>query len=211
VLSRLFRNKFLRSLKKAFRKSRLRFNGESEGLAEPPAFEAFCRKLAEKDWVVYAKPPFGGPEQTLKYLARYANRVAISNSRIISLEHGRVTFTVKDYANGNKTKTITLEAVEFIRRFLIHVVPRGFVRIRQFGFLANRSRKRQLAVCRSLLASRHPAVSSTTPNDVNRSSALVTQEHHRCPVCNIGRLLVIEFVAADSLCHSGALVVQDTS
>jgi hypothetical protein len=127
VLSRLFRKKFLLYLTRAFRKCKLRFYGECERLAKPPVFEAFCKKLGNKEWVVYAKPPFGGPEQTLRYLARYANRVAISNSRIVSLQDGRVTFTFKDYANANKLKTMTLEAVEFIRRFLIHVVPRGFV------------------------------------------------------------------------------------
>ena len=103
------------------------------------------------EWVVYAKRPFGGPEQVLKYLARYTHRVAISNRRLLSMEDGRVTFEWKDYAAGNQTKTMTLEAVEFIRRFLLHVLPSGFVHIRHFGFLANRKRKEKLALCRSLL------------------------------------------------------------
>jgi len=138
-------------LRKAFRKGKLHFHGELESLAQPTAFEALCQKAGDVDWVVYAKAPFGGPEQVLKYLARYTHRVAISNRRLLSLADGQVTFEWKDYAHGNQTKTMTLEAVEFIRRFLLHVFPSGFVHIRHFGFLANRRRKANLALCLSLL------------------------------------------------------------
>jgi len=138
VLSRLFRKKFLFYLKKAFRNGKLRFHGDLEPLVKPPAFQAMCEKAAKIEWVVYAKRPFGGPQQVLKYLARYTHRVAISNSRLLSLEQGWVTFQWKDYADGNTIKKMTLEAVEFIRRFLLHVLPTGFVHIRHFGFLANR-------------------------------------------------------------------------
>jgi Putative transposase/Transposase zinc-binding domain len=210
VLSRLFRNKFLLYLRRAFRRGKLRFDGSLQALAKPPAFEALCKKAGNKDWVVYAKPPFGGPEQTLKYLARYTHRVAISNSRIVSLEDGRVTFTLKDYADGNKIKTMTLEAVEFIRRFLIHVVPRGFVRIRQFGFLANRNRKEKLALCRSLLASRGAAPGST-PSPSNASSEAVSEERNRCPICQTGRLVIVEIVKPDSVSGLSARFLQDTS
>jgi len=210
VLSRLFRKKFLLYLKKAFRKGKLRFHGELEALARPSAFEAFCQRVGQKEWVVYAKPPFGGPEQTLKYLARYTHRVAISNRRIVSLEDGRVTFTLRDYADGNKTKTMTLEAVEFIRRFLVHVVPRGFVRIRHFGFLANRSRKEKLALCRALLASQC-AVACSSLTSENASSDAAAEERNRCPVCKIGRLLLVETVLADPFRGSSALIGQDTS
>src|ERR1035438_6632370 len=120
-------------------------------LNRPGAFEALCRRAEQIKWVVFIKPPFGGPEQVLKYLARYTHRVAISNSRILSIEDGKVTFLWKDYADGGKTKPMTLDAVEFIRRFLLHILPAGFVRIRQFGFLANRARREKLALCRVLV------------------------------------------------------------
>ena len=122
----------------AFQKGQLSFHGELEPLAKPAAFAALCDQAGHPKWVVYAKPPFGGPEQVLKYLARYVQRAAISNSRLISLENGRVTFAWKDYADGNQSKTMTLDAVEFIRRFLLQVLPSGFVGIRHFGFLDNR-------------------------------------------------------------------------
>src|SRR5450755_2747211 len=157
VLSRLFRNKFLSYLREAFREGKLQFHGEMAPLAMPDAFEDLCRQAARIEWVVYAKPPFGGPEQVLKYLARYTHRVAISNSRILSIDDGKVTFKWKDYAGGNETKTMTLDAVEFIRRFLLHILPKGFVRIRQFGFLANRARGNKLALCRVLLGASAPA------------------------------------------------------
>jgi hypothetical protein len=135
------------------------------------AFEALCQKASRMEWVVYAKRPFGGPEPVLKYLARYTHRVAISNRRLLSMEDGRVTFEWKDYADGNQTKTMTLEAVEFIRRFLLHVLPSGFVHIRHFGFLANRKRKEKLALCRSLLggsqAVREPGADSPGVRDSN--------------------------------------------
>ncbi len=121
------------------------------GLAQPAAFEALCQQARRIKWVVFVKPPFGGPEQVLKYLARYTHRVAISNRRLLSMEDGRVTFEYKDYADGNQSKVMTLEATEFIRRFLLHILPSGFVRIRQFGFLANRARGKKLALCRALL------------------------------------------------------------
>ena len=143
VLSCLFRKKFLIYLKKAFRKGKLRFHGELKPLADPSAFAALCGEADQRKWVVYVKPPFGGPEQVLKYLARYVQRIALSNSRLLSLENGRVTFAWKDYADRNQSKTITLDAVEFIRRFLLHVLPSGFVRIRHFGFLANRNRAKK--------------------------------------------------------------------
>jgi hypothetical protein len=139
VLSRLFRKKFLAYLHRAFEEGRLRFTGQMAGLANPAAFNALCGRASRIEWIVYAKPPFGGPEQVLKYLAGYTHRVAISNRRLLSMEDGRVTFEWKDYADGDKTKIMTLDAVEFIRRFLLHIFPSGFVRIRQYGFLANRA------------------------------------------------------------------------
>jgi Putative transposase/Transposase zinc-binding domain len=150
VLSSRFRRLFLIYLRKAFLEGRLRFHGEMAGLAQPTTFEALCRQAGRIKWVIFVKPPFGGPEQVLKYLARYTHRVAISNRRLLSMEDGRVTFEYKDYADGNQTKILTLEATEFIRRFLLHILPTGFVRIRQFGFLANRARGKKLALCRPM-------------------------------------------------------------
>jgi hypothetical protein len=192
VLSRLFRKKFLIYLKKAFREGRLRFYGEMAGLAQPGAFEALCCEAGKIEWVVYAKPPFGGPAQVLKYLARYTHRVAISNRRLLSMEDGRVTFEWKDYAGGNQTKSMTLDAVEFIRRFLLHVLPGGFVRIRHFGFLANRVRGEKLALCRTLLDAT-PVVTDTTVI-ADRDGKAEERERTRCPACKIGKMISIEIV-----------------
>lgn len=145
-------------LRESFREGRLKFYGEMARLAQPAAFQALCQQAGRIKWVVFVKPPFGGPEQVLKYLARYTHRVAISNRRLLSMENSRVTFEYKDYADGNKSKVMTLEATEFIRRFLLHILPSGFVRIRQFGFLANRSRGKKLALCRELLGAPPPPV-----------------------------------------------------
>jgi Putative transposase/Transposase zinc-binding domain len=210
VLSRLFRKKFLFYLKKAFRKGKLQFHGQLQALAKSRAFETLCNRLGKIEWVVYAKRPFGGPEQVLKYLARYTHRVAISNSRMVSLDDGRVSFQWKDYAAGNNTKTMTLDATEFIRRFLLHVLPGGFVRIRHYGFLANRARKEKLAQCRSLLCSqsalRSPAV-NTTPVQLETSS----EEIDNCPVCTIGRLFRVSTLEAKPSLLTSSTLFQDTS
>jgi Putative transposase len=211
VLSRLFRKKFLIHLERAFQKGKLKFHGELEPLAKPAAFAALCRKARQREWVVYAKRPFGGPAQVLKYLARYTHRVAISNSRLLSLEDGRVTFEWKDYANGYQSKAMTLAAVEFIRRFLLHVLPSGFVRIRHFGFLANRKRKEKLALCRSLLPARQTAIELSASSPCDRDSKTADQEAHRCPVCKIGRLVLIEVLTAEALACLPAPVITNTS
>lgn len=134
VLSRVFRGKFVAGLKRAFRKGELLFPGSLQALEGEKAFAVFLRKLFRQDWVVYAKPPFGGPEHVLHYLARYTHRVAISNHRLIQLADGQVTFRWKDYAHGSKKRKMTITAHEFLRRFLLHVLPKGFVRIRFFRF-----------------------------------------------------------------------------
>jgi len=157
VLSSRFRNLFLTYLRKAFKAGRLTFHGELAGLANQAAFEALCRTAKQTKWVVFAKPPFGGPEQVLKYLARYTHRVAISNRRLLSIEDGRVRFEYKDYADGNQVKVMELAATEFIRRFLLHILPSGFVRIRHYGFLANRERRKKLASCHALLGVSTPS------------------------------------------------------
>lgn len=211
VLSCLFRKKFLIYLKKAFQKGKLQFHGELKPLAEPSAFAALCDKADQCKWVVYAKRPFGGPEQVLKYLARYVQRVAISNSRLLSLENGRVTFEWKDYADGNQSKTMTLDAVEFIRRFLLHVLPSGFVRIRHFGFLANRKRAEKLALCRSLLPARQSAPELTASSPSNCDAKTGEPEPRRCPLCKVGRLVFVAILTTEELACFSKPIIADTS
>jgi len=151
VLSRVFRGKFLAGLRQAVAANRLTFPDALAPLAEPIAFATFVAPLSGKDWVVYAKPPFGGPAQVLKYLARYTHRVAISNHRLDAVADGRVSFRYQDYADDRRCKAMTLAAEEFLRRFLQHVLPSGFVKVRHYGLLANRRRAERLAVCRALL------------------------------------------------------------
>src|SRR6266852_2967907 len=211
ILSSFFRRKFLIRLRKAFRKGKLHFHGELESLAQPAAFESLCKKAGEVDWVVYAKRPFGGPEQVLKYLARYTHRVAISTRRLLSLADGRVTFEWKDYAAGNQTKTMTLDAVEFIRRFLLHVLPDGFVHIRHFGFLANRKRKQKLARCRSLLSAPQMVIEASPDSLGGRDTTTEEQWSRRCPVCKIGRLVLIQVLAAGDCACLPVPMIADTS
>jgi hypothetical protein len=194
VLGCRFRNVFLTYLREAFADGKLQFHGEMAGLAKPAAFEALCLRAERIKWVVHAKPPFGGPEPVLKYLARYTHRVAISNSRILSMDDGRVTFLWKDYADANRTKIMALDAVEFIRRFLLHILPAGFVRIRQFGFLANRARREKLALCRTLLNAPIPQ-SNTTVADVRDRKT----DENRCPVCRTGHMILIRLLKTERL------------
>ena len=151
VLSKVFRGKFVAGLRRAFGSGKLSFHGDLKGLSNDRLFREFVRSLYRTDWVVYSKKPFRGPEHVLQYLARYTHRVAISSHRLLAFNDGRVTFRWKDYAHGNKQKTMTLSGDEFLRRFLIHVLPRGFVRIRFFGFLSRRKRARLLPICRTLV------------------------------------------------------------
>ena len=195
VLSRLFRGKLLALLRQAFNEGTLELFGQLADLAEPVRFHTWLRKSRKTEWVVYAKPPFGGPEHVLKYLARYTHRVAISSSRLLSLDNGRVTFRWRDSRHGNHTKSMTLDAVEFIRRFLLHILPSGFVKIRHFGFLANRNRSSALALCRQ-----HLNASSPTDDPV----AVLTREppsavERRCPVCHAGVLRIVEWLSADQI------------
>lgn len=191
VLSRVFRGKFTAGLKRAFRKRKLTFPGSLQPLAQEPAFRAFLRSLFRQDWVVYAKPPFGGPQHVLHYLARYTHRVAISNHRLVNFADDQVTFRWKDYAHGSKQKLMTVTAEEFLRRFLLHVLPHGFVRIRFFGFLANRQRRTLLPICQQLLRMPRP----TCPNAAlpKVSSAALWQ----CPRCGGSMLLVQSFTVAE--------------
>jgi hypothetical protein len=178
VLSRLFRRLFLAELDAAFVAGRLGFFGELAELAEPAAFARHLRKLRRVEWVVYAKPPFGGPEQVLAYLGRYTHRVAIANSRLVSITEERVAFRWKDYRHHSRTKIMTLEAAEFIRRFLLHTLPDGFHRIRHYGFLANGHRAAKLALCRRLL----DVSAAQAPTDETHDE-VAPRGSGRCPCC----------------------------
>jgi Putative transposase/Transposase zinc-binding domain len=180
VLSRLFRRLFLEALQDAFGSGKLRFCGEREPLQDAAEFARYLAPLGQTEWVVYAKPPFGGPQQVLAYLGRYTHRVAISNQRLLAHQHGTVTFQWKDYRRHGreKSRVMTLAAHEFMRRFLIHTLPDRFQRIRHFGFLANRQRREKLALCRRLLL--HP-ITQLLPE-----TAAGSPPELRCPVCGAG-------------------------
>jgi len=204
VLSRLLRGKFLAFLNKAYRKGELELFGKLKGLTDADQWSRFLSSLKKTEWNVYAKPPFTRPEETLKYLARYTHRVAISNRRLLSLENGKVTFRFKDYRNENRYRTMTLDAVEFIRRFLLHVLPKGFMRIRQYGFLANRVRVKKLGLCRELLgkAKECDTVSSGDSADVKeRRAAEKPSDRGTCPACRKGRMVPLEKIPP----HRGCL------
>jgi hypothetical protein len=189
VLSRVFRGKFMAGLRRAFRQNKLVFFGTCGSLAQPKAFSAFLRTLFREEWVVYAKKPFGGPEHVLQYLARYTHRVAISNHRLVDVTDAQVTFRWKDYAHHSKRRTMTLAHEEFLRRFLQHVLPRGFPRIRHFGLLANRRRGVLLPLCCTLLAV-EPPVTLPTP--------AVAPNLWLCPLCQ-GPMRVVERLTANQL------------
>ena len=197
MLSRVFRGKFLAGLRTAFQRGRLKFRGRLARLADADRFDRLLVDAVKTEWVVYAKPPFGGPGQVLKYLARYTHRVAISNRRLVGMKDGRVRFRYKDYARGGKRRTMELEATEFLRRFLLHVLPTGFVRIRHYGLLCNRYRREKLAVCRKLLgAAASPEVMTPEAPSFATSPSLevgVTQTRCAtlCPMCGVGLMVII--------------------
>jgi Putative transposase/Transposase zinc-binding domain len=201
ALRKIFRGKFHQAFKRAFNEDKIRFYGDHEYLNDPKQFRSFLRPLFRKHWVVYCKPPFGGPQYVLQYLARYTHRVAISNHRLVRLADGQVTFHWKDYAHGNKQKLMTLDVDEFLRRFLIHTLPRRFVRIRFFGFLARRKRGHLLPLCRSLL----PVTPSRTPPSATTGIEL---QQRRCPRCG-GLLKIVERLTAVHTFHP--IPVYDTS
>jgi hypothetical protein len=189
VLSRVFRGKFVAGLKQAFQTGQLHFAGNLTVLAQHKIFSAWLRRLFRQDWVVYAKPPFGGPAYVLHYLGRYTHRVAISNHRLVSFAEGRVTFRWRDSAQNNQQKLMTLSADEFLRRFLLHLLPKGFVRIRSFGFLANRRRAKLLPRCFELLDAL-----PLSRADQNSSAA---NDLWRCPVCAAPMMVLERLTAAE--------------
>lgn len=182
VLRVVFRGKFLQALETAFKKHQLTLAGQLSPLQSPPNFAALLRAAAKPNWVVYAKRPFAGPAQVLTYLSRYTHRVAIANSRLVTMSEGRVTFRWRDYAHGSQMRTMTLEADEFLRRFLLHVLPASFVRIRYYGLLANRHRTQLLRRCRSYLETTLPP-------------PIATVMARRCPYCHRGMMRRVEILS----------------
>jgi len=192
VLARRFRRLYLEELEHTYRQRQLTLVGRCRALAEPVPWQRLLADVRDKEWVVYAKEPLQEPQHVLKYLARYTHRVAISNHRLVALENGQVTFRYKDYQRGHRLRTLTLDAVEFLRRLMLHVPPRGFHRIRHFGFLANRVRQEKLAQCRALLGhATHPLAREAT---VDREAPEVPsgEPGARCPVCQQGRMQLIQ-------------------
>jgi len=197
VLSRLFRRLFLEALEKAFRAGKLQFFASLERLREPGPFRRYLDAVRQINWVVYAKPPFAGPERVLDYVGRYTHRIAISNNRLIEIEDGKVRFRWKDYRDGSRPKVMTLSADEFIRRFLIHVLPQGFQRIRYYGFLGNRYRKEKLARCRELLGMPHSAEQADPERGTDycdKVEELTGISLRECPACHQGRMRRIEIL-----------------
>jgi hypothetical protein len=193
VLARLFRRLFVDYLCQAFDAGDLQFFSSLEPLRLRDAFRRYIAPIRKKDWVVYAKRPFAGPEEVLKYVARYTHRIAISNNRLLDISANKVAFRWKDYRDGNQHKTMTLNADEFIRRFLLHVLPDGFQRIRYFGFLANRYRAEKLALCRQLMQMPQPPPTREVHKDYrDRYEALTGISLKTCPLCRCGTMVVIE-------------------
>jgi len=189
VLSRLFRGKFLSSLRKAYSQGEFGLYGKLSSLQASAEWSRWLEELSSREWIVYAKPPFGGPRQVLKYLTRYTHRVAISNSRLVALEDGQVTFRWKDYTRGNQQRTTMLDAVEFLRRFLLHALPSGFMRIRYYGFLANCVRGEKLPQVRSHLGVSEEAETSLQDAEPSDSPE---KDEWICPKCRTGHLVWIE-------------------
>ncbi len=196
VLSRLFRRLFLEALRQAFRQNQLQFVGEIESLQDEAAFFAYLKPVEAAEWVVYAKPPFGGARQALDYLGRYSHRVALSNDRLLDVSGGQVTFQWRDYRHKDQyqSRTMTLAAGEFIRRFLIHILPPRFQRIRYYGFLGNRFRQHKLTLCRNLLSP--PAAQLLpAPEQCREVAAALPIEPPRCPQCHTGILIRVTLFA----------------
>jgi hypothetical protein len=196
VLSRLFRRFFIEALEKAFAAGELEFFSALAPLRERDAFQQYLAPARKAEWVVYAKRPFAGPEQVLDYVGRYTHRVAISNNRILDVEDGKVRFRWKDYRHDNQQKTMTLSADEFIRRFLIHVLPSGFQHIRYYGFLGNRYREEKLARCRELLGMAQPEpVHDEADKDYrHRHEEITGVSLFECPVCRLGRMTIFRAI-----------------
>ncbi len=192
VLSRLFRRLFLERIEKAFNSGKLHFFASLEFLRDPHAFAARIASAKESEWVVYAKRPFAGPQQVLDYVGRYTHRVAISNNRLIDIDNGQVKFHWRDYRDNSQIKIMDLEADEFIRRFLLHVLPEGFQRIRYYGFLANRDRRKKLALCRQLLGMQTLSQTTSVKDYRQQYQELTGRSLTLCPRCLKGQMAIVE-------------------
>ena len=214
VLRRVFRGKFVAGLQRAFANGQLGFYGDLKPLAEAKAFASFLRPLFRQDWVVYCKPPFGGPEYVLHYLGAYTHRVAISNHRLVSLVGDQVTFRWRDSAHANQQRLLSLSVEEFLRRFFLHVLPRGFVRIRHFGFLAHRCRARLLPLCFQLLESTTGSALPQPPTPGNGeipSTTPVSTSPWTCPQCGGPMIILQRLTAAQIALRSPPLPVARAS
>jgi len=194
VLSRRFRRLYLVGLEQLYSQGHLTFAGCCRQLAEPPPWRRCLATLRDQEWVVYAKAPQQEPQHILKYLARYTHRVALSNRRLVALEHGQVTFRYKDYQHGHRLRTLTLAAVEFLRRLMLHVPPHGFHRLRHFGFLANRVRQEKLAQCRTLLGQVIQPCTQAVAVDLQPAAVSAVGPGTVCPVCQHGRMQLVQTV-----------------
>jgi hypothetical protein len=201
ALSAAFRDRYLDGACHAFKHGRLVFPGRLEAVATASTFLQWLQPLRHKDWVVYSQPPWGGAEQVLEYLSRYTHRIAISNHRLRKLEDGRVTFDYRDRRDGNRLKQLTIPATEFIRRFLLHVVPSGFCRMRHYGFLGSRVKEEQLARCRALLGPSTAAVGEPTPQPPPLGQEIYV-DPTLCPCCGVGRMVLVQCLPARS-CEEG--------
>jgi hypothetical protein len=198
VLAEVFRGKFYEALKEAFAQGQLGFHGNLKPLGQPKAFSSLLRQIFRKKWVVYAKRPFGGPEHALRYLGCYTHRVAISNHRLVSFDGEKITFRWRDSRHKNKKRLMTLNVHEFLRRFLLHVLPKGFVRIRHFGFLSTRNRSSLLPICRSLLPLQEPQSSV----GVKQQPAQLRSDTWLCPQCGGPTVILERFTATQILLRS---------
>ena len=188
VLGLVFRGKFIEGLRRLYQKKKLKFAGTLDYLNDPKEFGEFIRRLYRHEWVIDVRPALGGPEQVIRYLGRYTHRVAISNHRLVDFDGEKVTFLWKDYAHGHKWREMRLDPTEFLRRFVLHVLPKGFVRIRFFGFLANRYRARCLELCRNLL--------TTSTAEKQKTDPLPEPSTWLCPHCGTRMLVVQRFTPA---------------
>jgi hypothetical protein len=198
VLSSLFRGKFLDALQKVYGAGKLKFPGKIEVLKGAPAFKKFLTDLYQQEWVVYCKPPLKRAEQVMEYLGRYTHRVALSNDRLVDLKENRVTLRWRDSADGNRIKLLTLEVFEFIRRFLLHVLPDRFVKIRHYGLLSNRSRKRKLLRCQKLLGVSTQEEPEESPKESweDLLTRLTGVDPRVCPFCGQGKMVRREILVA---------------
>jgi len=202
VLSKVFRGKFIEAIQQAHASGQLQFHGLLSGLAQPKVFRSFIRQLYIPRWVVYCKPAFGGPEQVLRYLGAYTHRVAISNRRLVAFEDGKVTFRWRDSAHKNKKRLLTLPVDEFLRRFLLHVLPRGFIRIRHFGFLAGRRRGALVPLCKQLLSTGTSIM--LDPGSSRSAPRSMPEPLWTCPLCGGPMILTERLTARDQAPFSPA-------